>query len=435
MNLYSFYDRSGIERHLTDMAAKGWMLEKLGTFWRYRRCGPGRVHFAVTYYPRASAFDPEPDEEQRAFWDFCEHEGWTLAASSAQLQIFCSRRENPTPVETDPALEVETVRAAAKRGWLPCCFLMLVAALLQGAMSVYRIWDDPVEFLASASGLMAMVMWTVLIALCVSDLIGYFRWVRRAARAAERGEFLPTKSHAAFQRAALAVIAAALVLWLFSLAFGGGPLIWVVAALMFGYVLLLQAAVRGLLWVLKRRGTPAPTSRAATIALTVVLAFVLMGAVTGTALRLNRSGVLDRGPVQPPLTLSALGVAGGEEDWVCRGESSPLLSRRRFQHGLGELWLSYTVTEVHVPALYGLCRDSYFRDLAERERDIPETERRRYMAVDPAPWGAAAAYRVIWASGDADYIWLLCYEGRIVALSAGWELDGGQRGVVGRVFS
>lgn len=434
MNLYSFYDRSGIERHLEAMAAKGWMLEKTGTFWRYRRCEPGRVRFAVTYYPKASAFDPEPDEAQRAFWDFCAHEGWTLAAGSAQLQIFYNRRENPTPIETDPALEVETVRAAAKRSWLPVYFLMLAVGLMQVAMSVYRVWNDPVEFLASASGLMSAVMWAVLIALCASDLTGYFRWVRRAARAAERGEFLPTKSHAAFQRAALAVIAAALVLWLLSLAFGGDPLIWAIAALMFGYVILLQAAVRGLMWVLKKRGTPASTSRAATIAVTVVLSFVLMGAVTRTALRLDRSGVLERGPVQPPLTLSGLGAAGGEEDWVSRGEASPLLSRRRFQHGLGEVWLNYTVTEVHVPALYGLCRDSYFRDLARRERDIPETEWRRYMAADPAPWGAAAAYRVAWASGDAANIWLLCYEGRIVALSAGWELDAAQQAAVGRAF-
>jgi len=434
MNLYSFYDRSGIERHLEAMAAKGWMLDRLGTFWRYRRCEPGPVHFTATYYPRASAFDPEPDEEQRAFWDFCAHEGWTLAAGSAQLQIFCSHRENPTPIETDPVLEVETVRAAAKKSWLPYYFLMLLVALMQGAMSVYRVWDDPVEFLSSASGLMAAVMWTILIALCVSDLLGYFRWVRRAARAAERGEFLPTKSHAAFQRAALAVIAAALVVWLLSLAFGGDPMIWVVTALMFGCLILLQAAVRGLMWVLKKRGTSARTSRAATFIAAVVLAFVLVGTVTRTALRLDRSGVLERGPVQPPVTIAALAGGAGDEDWVCRGETSPLLSRRRFQHGLDELWLNYTVMDVHMPALYGLCRDSYFRDLARRERDVPETERRRYVAADPAPWGAAAAYRVA-AENRKENIWLLCYEGRIVSLSAGWELDAAQRAAAGRAFA
>ncbi len=433
MNLYSFYDRSGIERHLEAMAAKGWMLDKIGNLWHYRRCEPGRVRFAVTYYPRASAFDPEPDEEQRAFWDFCEHEGWTLAASSAQLQIFYNRRENPTPVETDPALEVETVRAAAKKSWLPYYILMLVVALMQGAMSVYRIWDDPVEFLASASALMSTIMWGVLIALCASELTGYFRWMRRAARAAERGEFLPANSHAAFQRVALAVVAVTFVVWLISLAFGGDPLIWVITALMFGYIILLQAAVRGLTWVLKKRGASARTNRTATIVTAFVLSFVLVGTVTGTALRLDRSGVLERGPVQPPVTIAALTGGAGEEDWVIRGESSPLLSRRRFQHGLEELWLNYTVTEVRVNTLYGLCRDSYFRDLARRERNSPGTKR-FYVEEDPAPWGAAAAYRVAWANGGAENIWLLCYEGRIVSLSAGWELDEAQRAAVGRAL-
>ena len=41
MPLYSYYDRTGIAAHLTDMAAQGWMLEKLGAYsWRYRRSEP-----------------------------------------------------------------------------------------------------------------------------------------------------------------------------------------------------------------------------------------------------------------------------------------------------------------------------------------------------------------------------------------------------------
>ena len=36
-NLYSFYDRSGIQQHLERMASKGWMLEKMGrSIWTYR---------------------------------------------------------------------------------------------------------------------------------------------------------------------------------------------------------------------------------------------------------------------------------------------------------------------------------------------------------------------------------------------------------------
>ena len=34
--LYSFYDRSGIAKHLEDMAARGWLLEKLSS-WCWQR--------------------------------------------------------------------------------------------------------------------------------------------------------------------------------------------------------------------------------------------------------------------------------------------------------------------------------------------------------------------------------------------------------------
>ena len=44
LNLYSFYDHTGMERHLEKMAAKGWLLESIGTtLWRYRRIEPQRL--------------------------------------------------------------------------------------------------------------------------------------------------------------------------------------------------------------------------------------------------------------------------------------------------------------------------------------------------------------------------------------------------------
>ena len=59
LNLYSFYDHTGMERHLEKMAAKGWLLESIGTtLWRYRRIEPQRLRFSVAYYPDATESDP-----------------------------------------------------------------------------------------------------------------------------------------------------------------------------------------------------------------------------------------------------------------------------------------------------------------------------------------------------------------------------------------
>ena len=62
----SFFDHTGISGHLEKMAAKGWMIEKIvNTGWIYRRIEPKKIHFAVSYFPKASEFDPEPSEEQK----------------------------------------------------------------------------------------------------------------------------------------------------------------------------------------------------------------------------------------------------------------------------------------------------------------------------------------------------------------------------------
>ena len=65
MEYFSFYNHTGIENHLAEMAQKGWMVESISNFyWTYRKIEPKNIHFSVSYYPRASDFDPGPTEEQ-----------------------------------------------------------------------------------------------------------------------------------------------------------------------------------------------------------------------------------------------------------------------------------------------------------------------------------------------------------------------------------
>ncbi|MBQ1270367.1 MAG: DUF2812 domain-containing protein, partial [Clostridia bacterium] len=84
--LFNFYDRTGIRARLENEARKGWLLEKMTGFgWVFRRIEPADIHYTVTYFPGASAFDPGPSDRELSFREFCEHSGWKLAASSAQM--------------------------------------------------------------------------------------------------------------------------------------------------------------------------------------------------------------------------------------------------------------------------------------------------------------------------------------------------------------
>ena len=65
LETFSFYDRTGLEEHLARMAAEGWLLDKIGQFlWHYRRIEPKKLTFSVTYFPKASAFDPGPSDRK-----------------------------------------------------------------------------------------------------------------------------------------------------------------------------------------------------------------------------------------------------------------------------------------------------------------------------------------------------------------------------------
>lgn len=129
-NFYSFYDHTGMEQHFEKMAAQGWLIEKLGYFWRYRRIGPQALRFSVVYYSEASEFDPtKPSEGELTFYDFCAQAGWNKAASRAQMNVFYNEDANAVPIETDAALQVETLHQSMKKEQLIAWFLMLALAL------------------------------------------------------------------------------------------------------------------------------------------------------------------------------------------------------------------------------------------------------------------------------------------------------------------
>ncbi len=192
MSLYSFYDHTGIEKHLARMAERGWLLCGIGQlFWHYRRIEPRRITFSVCYFPKATIYDPYPSERQEEFYDLCAHAGWTLAGSSGQMQVFYHQGENPTPIDTDPALEVEAIHQSAKKTVLPANFLLLGVAVLNLGLFLWRFWDNPVLTLASGGTLLALVAYTLILVNCTVELCSYFRWRGRARRAGSGGSSCP----------------------------------------------------------------------------------------------------------------------------------------------------------------------------------------------------------------------------------------------------
>ena len=332
MELFSFYDRTGLERHLARMAQRGWLLCEIGQlFWHYRRIEPKTLRFCVCYFPKATVYDPGPSEGQEEFYSMCAHAGWVLAGASGQLQVFCNEQENPVPIDTDPAVEVEAIHRAMKRGVLPSQALLLGVAVLNGALFVTRLLGDPIGVLASAANLFTGLCWVLIIALLGVEWAGYFSWRRKAVRAAQRGEFCQTRSRRKLQIASLVLLTIGLAYYILSVLSSGSRMMVTLMVLMFCVyipaVFLLVFNIRGLL---KRLKAPAGVNRAVSIAASLVLSLaILMGITFGTFYAYGR-GWLSRDADAAWLPLAVDELTGAERQDYIRAsltDQSLLLAR------------------------------------------------------------------------------------------------------------
>jgi len=453
---YSFFNHTGIAAHLEQMAEKGWMLTKIANYgWVYHRVEPAKLRFAVSYFPKASEFDPEPTEEQRRFLDFCEYSGWELVCSSAQMQIFCNRRENPVPIETEPMLELSAIHASAKKSFLPAYFALLAISLLNGAMYISKLLGDPLELLASPSQLFTGFGFLILLLFAVWELLAYFRWHRRAKQAAERGEFLPSVDTSRFQKAVLALVLILFIWWAVNYFITGTKLHRWVAVLMFGYTPAVFLIVQGVKDLLKKKKASRGVNRTVTIVSSFVAAFAIMGGITFGLLTASNRGLFaekdeetyeHRGSIfvvhqdELPLTVEDL-VEIDYDGYIKerRGDASLLLGQftmhqwprldaedyPRIPH------LEYTLIWVRLPILYDFCKNRMIYE-AEELRPVADKE---YRPQDAASWGAEEVYRLY----DLDYgptnTWLLCFADRLVEIDFDWEPTAEQMAIAGARLS
>lgn len=445
--LYSFYDRTGIERHLEQMAAKGWMVEKMGrSFWTYHRMEPRAMHFSIVYFAPASEFDCTPGEEQQTFQDYCAEAGWTLAASWSQMLIFASDAEAPTPIETDAAVQVETVHQAMKKNFLISCGLLLALALFQLIRVLLDFWRHPTDSLANPGALDMLVLWPLLVLFCATEIAAYFLWRRKARRIAnEEGRFTPTRGHRRLRLAYELLTTVSLL----SLFFSVSPRIALPLVIVLVVLLALQGLLAGLRHLLRRTGWTTEVNRLVTQVLSFLVAFAVIGGVYWGAVRLIREEPWretytwqgDKYDVHPiDLTLTLSDLTGERYEHVSRERFETrtfFLSRQSCKETVGQpqkqLTFSYEVTDIRRPWL----RDTVIRDYLENTDLVGYigthklTIHRSWEPEDPAAWGADAAYRRYWGSDHAPSSdFLLLYGDRIVELTLPEEPTNAQRAVV-----
>lgn len=439
---FSYYDLTGMERHLEKMAQKGWLLDKMSALgWRYRRIEPQKLHFTVSYCHRASAYDPEPTEEVQTFYDFCAHTGWRLAAEFGSMQVFYNDQEDPIPIDTDPAMEIQMVGREMKRA-LPFEVLLLLIGFFMGGSWLYSLFHSPIDLLASPTNLFTGLCWLGLMVWSVADILTYFLWRRRAKQAAERGEFVPTRGCHRLMQVVMALVILGAIYFFITARLPGLRLL--TGAMILEFVVLFLA-VNGTKDFLKKRKVSRRKNQAVTIAVDVLLAAALMVSISYGTITLARNGGFSlAADIEPLLTIADL---TGEEDprYIVRShvESSVFLKVREFteQSQPGESVrlpeLSCKIVDVYLPGVYNFCLRELLheRDDWEGFNDDGTVIKPYYvyLELDPALFGAQAVWQR-YAGGEngeptGDY--LLSYPGRLMVLECDWELTAEEMAIAG----
>ncbi len=106
-------DYKAIEEYLEEMASKGWMLEKVGRWSaQFRSMEAKKLKFYVDIFKDGGPFSPENTEEAEEYRNLCKESGWNFITSRDYLQFFYAEEDtNPTPIQTDDALEQEIVKS------------------------------------------------------------------------------------------------------------------------------------------------------------------------------------------------------------------------------------------------------------------------------------------------------------------------------------
>lgn len=426
IEVFSLYDHSGVARHLERMSQKGWLLEKITPMvWRYRRVPPRQRRFAVTYCPKFTEYDPV--QKQDPLYELCDYTGWKLAAASAQVQIFYNEQSSPIPLETEPALEVESLHRSVKKyllGW----GLVLVVALFGLLFSVHQLFQQPLALLGSGRDLFAALGSLVLTPLAAVELWGYFSWHAAAVQAAEQGVFLETRGHRGLHLAAAAVLLPALLWWVAA----APPREWV-QPLLVPLVVLVALYLRQFL---RERGTLPETNQAVFWGL--LLCFALAASAIGSSgiwWQIQRTTV-DRWLSQPPLATEDL--SGQAEDWaIPDGSESPFLGyytygKVEFYHQGNPFFfdfgqLRYTLAAPKFSGLYPLCEELLLQPWE------PARQWKYREESPPAPWGALRAYRLVETEQEPQggQRYLLCYPHVLVDISFAWTPNAAQMALVG----
>ncbi len=436
LNLFPFYDKSGIEAYLAREAEEGWMVDSVSSFvFGFHKIEPAKITFSVAFFAKASLFDEEPTEEQLAFEDLCIQTGWQTAVANRQMPIYYNTAENPEPIRTDPVLEVRSIHEVAQKGYLLSYYLLMMLSMFWLAIFVRDLFANPVKNLLSNSQLLSFLIFIFLWGGITSGIGRYYRWYHQAKRIAEsENRFLMPKGYS--KRSARIFVITCLILLALQLtsAFDDYRVALVTALVLFLQFLIVFAAFRGASrlkdmefpkwqYYLYYMGSLVVSYIGLSVLLWVSLAMIFIPAITGR----KPQGTYQAGDVTYQVFLDDLPLKvedliptsyEGYSYRITDHTNSVFLSSLNADQSpqadaLAEPGIHYTVTTVRFHALYNVVKSNL---MDEFKNYFDDDLTKECLRIDEKPWGAKEAYRLRY-DGKLMQRFFLCYDNCFVEIN------------------
>ena len=134
---YDDYAIGENEKLYSDMAARGWLLEKRGSYFsRFVRGEPADMRYRIEVSAPRFLEETALPEEQVAVYEDC---GWEYVTSCGLIHVFASPAGSDAPeFYADPAQQAATLKALRRNyvwAWVPVTLMLLFNFFLAAAMS------------------------------------------------------------------------------------------------------------------------------------------------------------------------------------------------------------------------------------------------------------------------------------------------------------
>ena len=421
---YTAYNVTGMKLHLEKMARSGWLIDHINNnFWCYKKIEPTNLSFTVSYFAKASAFEPEKSAGQETFEEMAAHDGWKLMAENAKLQIYANENQDATPMYTDAESEVNAIIKSTKSFIYTA--IMLIAIVGLNFFSVFRGFKaDPLMFLADMSLLFITIGVIILLVNMLSILIRYFIWKHKALKAIEDDEFIETaKSDFSFQTQ---IVVIAMVVMLSGVIASGNLAMASMMLCTFFGIMIMYFIVDAFRNLLRKKKVDKDTNLFFTIFVDIALALVLAFAVTSFAINTDVNDSYNGNQV---LMKTSDFIDGESDKMLNEYKESPFIRYNyAYSYATVNENFSYKVIDVKLESLEAFALEKmldsyhdYGLSYDEEGRPIKEGNY-YYQEIDAAMFKADKAYQ-LWGYDNARNDYLIKYGKRLVELKFSWEID------------